>query len=332
MVLKSLYPVIFKPIPKERIWGGDKLKKLFNTETSTPIGEYWVLSAHPNGISEVVNGPLTGKTLTELIMEYPKEFLGNSSQRHQRDFPLLIKFIEAEDDLSVQVHPNDEYALQVEESYGKTEAWYILTHNGKAQIIYGHNFENKEQFRNAIATNKVKDYLNYKNIKEDELIFVPSQTLHAILAGTILIEIQQSSDVTYRVYDWERVDDKGQGRELHVDKALDVMKFTNNLMLDQNIVRITIDSNEMFKWERLVSCSYFTIDEFTIDHNVKIEQGHKGNPDILIIVSGEGIIVTNECTEGELRLKQGYTILIPSSITRYEIETVSGLKCLRTFY
>lgn len=329
MALKSLYPVIFKPIPMERLWGGGKLKKLFNTEISTPIGEYWVLSAHPNGMSEVVNGPLTGKTLTELIMEYPKEFLGDSPQK---EFPLLIKFIEAEDDLSVQVHPNEEYALQVEGSYGKTEAWYILEHNENAQIIYGHNFQNKEQFRNAIARNKVKNYLNYKNIKKNELIFVPSQTLHAILAGTILIEIQQSSDLTYRVYDWERVDEKGQGRELRLDKALDVMEFSNNFMLNQNNVRITMGSNEILKWDRLVTCQYFTVDELTIKNNAKIELGRKGNPDILIIVSGEGKIVTDNSTEGELIVKQGYTILIPGSITYYEIETVSGLKCLRTFY
>lgn len=332
MVLKSLYPVIFKPIPMERLWGGGKLKKLFNIEASAQIGEYWVLSAHPNGMSEVVNGPLTGKTLAELIKEYPKEFLGNFSLGSQSNFPLLIKFIEAADDLSVQVHPNDEYALRVERDFGKTEAWYILEHSENGQIIYGHNFENKEQFRDAIATNRVKDHLSFKDIKKDELVFVPSQTLHAILAGTILIEIQQSSDVTYRVYDWERVDDKGQGRELHLDKALDVMGFSNNFILSQNNVRITMGSNEMLKWDRLVTCQYFIVDELTIKNNAKIEQGRNGNPDILIIVSGEGKIVTDNYTEGELIVKQGYTILIPSSITYYEIETVSGLKCLRTFY
>lgn len=324
----SLYPVKFRPIPMERIWGGGKLKKLFNTATSAPIGEYWVLSAHPNGMSEVENGPLAGKTIAELIKEYPDEFLGQSPQEN---FPLLIKFIEAEDDLSVQVHPNDEYSLAVEGDYGKTEAWYIVEHSENAQIIYDHNFQNKEQFRTALEAKTVKDYLNYKHIAKDELIFVPSGTLHAILAGTILIEVQQSSDVTYRVYDWDRVDDKGNSRELHIDKALEVMDFANQSTSINHNTRATLISSEQIDWERLVTCPYFTIDELNIHQSVEIKQGHQGNPDIIIIVSGEGSLVTADGEE-QLSLSQGDTILIPSNIANYTIETTTGIKCLRTFY
>lgn len=324
------YPVKFAPIVQERIWGGSKLKKWFNVNSDAPIGEYWVLSGHPKGTSVVVNGALAGKTLVQLTEEFPEFYLGDSPQGR---FPLLIKFLEAVDDLSVQVHPDDQYAREKEGDFGKTEAWYILEHEPGAKIVYGHYFKNKEEYKLAIKEKRVRDYLRYEEIEKDQLIFIPSRTLHALLAGTILIEIQQTSDVTYRVYDWDRVDSQGRSRELHVEKAADVITYgETEIPKRTSLARYTWVETSRVKYEHLVTCPYFVIEKVWIkgeSHTMK--PGKKGNPDILVVAEGEGILDSGEGM-APLSLQRGDTVLIPGVVEKYQIYTKSGIKLLRTYY
>jgi mannose-6-phosphate isomerase len=324
------YPVKFSPVAQERIWGGSKLKECFHVHSEKPIGEYWVLSGHPNGTSVVVNGELAGQTLTELIEEYPQAYLGHSPQNR---FPLLIKFLEASDDLSVQIHPDDPYAQEREGDFGKTEAWYILDCCEDTKVIYDHSFKSKEEYLATVKEKRVSDYLCYQAIEKDQLVFVPSQTLHALLAGTILIEIQQTSDVTYRVYDWDRVDAEGNSRELHIDKASDVMtydkiqSFKGSDSKPQKLVE-----TDCVQHEHLVTCPYFVIEKVTVkEDSYRMIPGWEGNPDILIVAEGEGVLHSGEGFE-PIKLRQGDAILIPSSIREYEVRSLNEIKLLRTYY
>lgn len=323
-------PVKFAPIAQERIWGGDKLKAWFHESSTRPIGEYWVLSGHPNGTSVVMNGPLAGKTLLDLTREYPEAYLGQSPQER---FPLLIKFLEANADLSVQIHPDDAYAQKHEGDFGKTEAWYVLDCREDATIIYGHTFSNREEYERAVREKRVREYLKHRPIAKDQLILVPAQTLHALLAGTMVIEIQQTSDVTYRVYDWDRVDANGKGRELHVAQAGDVMLYgqqTSPVQAEQT--RYPLKQTRGLLHEHLVTCPYFVIEKISLhDQDYSLSLGKKGNPDILIVADGEGVLRFGQ--EGEtLVLRKGDTLLVPATLEEYQLQSQSGLQLLRTYY
>ncbi|GMA56345.1 hypothetical protein GCM10025858_08480 [Alicyclobacillus sacchari] len=173
-----MWPVKFTPVAMPRIWGGHALKSMFGVQVDDPIGEYWVLSGHPNGMSVVADGPFAGRTLAELTKEYPTAYLGHSPQGR---FPLLIKYLEAESDLSVQIHPDDEYAREHEGDFGKTEAWYVLDAKPDGTVNYGHTFPDRETYLRAVAEGKVRDYLTYQPIQQGDLVFVPARTLHALL-------------------------------------------------------------------------------------------------------------------------------------------------------
>jgi mannose-6-phosphate isomerase len=323
------YPVKFTPIPQKRIWGGSKLKEWFRVEEEGPIGEYWVLSGHPNGMSVVMNGEWAGKTIDELITEHPDSYLGQAPQKR---FPLLIKFLEANDDLSVQVHPDDDFAQTIENDYGKTEAWYILDCEKDAHIVYGHKFESEGAYHQAIEEQKVADSLTYRKIDKDQMVFVPSRTLHALLAGTIVLEIQQTSDVTYRVYDWDRVDEQGQGRELHVDKAADVMVYREQSGQKAQQLPKKLVQMEKVQHELLVSCPYFTIERLSINNELyPATLGKKGNPDILIVTEGEGELESQNGCE-PVRLRRGDTLLIPSDISKYSVRTNTHIQLIKTYY
>jgi mannose-6-phosphate isomerase len=331
----SLYPLKFTPIPQERIWGGSRLKSLFHAETDKPIGEYWVLSGHPSATSIISNGDFAGKSLNDILAEYPQAYLGSSMQDR---FPLLIKFLEAEDDLSVQIHPNDTYGLAHESDYGKTEAWYILDSKPGGEIIYGDTFTSKSQYLQAVAEHNIKPFLKRLPVAADDFVHVPSQTMHALLAGTTLIEIQQTSDVTYRVYDWDRVDSSGKGRELHIDKAADVMLYgraNTEQDISTNTKRFAIMVTDDVKHEHLVTCPYFTIEKIALkggsyDMNI----GKTGNPDILVAADGEGLLEWKDSSgvKTNLSIASGDTLLIPSTISHYTITSNQKLKVLRTFY
>jgi mannose-6-phosphate isomerase len=331
----ALYPLKFTPIMQERIWGGSRLKSLFHVETDKPIGEYWVLSGYPSAKSIISNGELAGKSLNDMIADYPEAYLGSSKQER---FPLLIKFLEAEDDLSVQIHPNDEYGLKNEGDYGKTEAWYILDSKPGGEIIYGDTFTSKAQYLQAVEDHDIKSFLKRLPVAADDFVHVPSQTMHALLAGTTLIEIQQTSDVTYRVYDWDRLDNTGKSRELHIEKAADVMLYgqPNTVQDSQTDKRhYVIDTTPNAIHEHLVTCPYFTIEKITLAGGIFTGQlGKAGNPDILVVASGSGMLnwLDDQGAEASLPIQNGDAILIPATIAAYTLSSKKKLNVLKTFY
>lgn len=309
------YPLKFSPVVKTRIWGGDKLPRMFGVKRKEPVGEIWTLSDHPSGPSVCLNGPLRGKTLSEIVAAYPELYLGNPWSGTR--FPLLIKFLHAKRDLSVQIHPDDEYAAAHEGDFGKTEAWYILDAEPGARVIHGHTFADRKQYYRAIEQKRVKEYLKYRDVKKGDLIFVPSRTLHALLKGTTVIEIQQSSDVTYRVYDWDRVDENGNPRQLHIDKAADVMRYGESGTSPDPLPE-TIHSGVGYDHRRLCQCPYFSIEQLDLKTSdpVTLSPVQTGNPEVLIAAEGKGELV---CGSERLPLKQGDTVLIPGDAKRYAV-------------
>jgi len=217
MILK-LKPQFFK-----KVWGGNKLKNVYNYDCSDKTGEAWGISGHKNGSSTILNGIYKGKTLRELYNSN-RELFGNYKTD---EFPILIKIIDAMDDLSIQVHPGDDYARKYEDSLGKTECWYILDADKDTNIIIGHKTKTIDEFKKFVADNDFESVLNKFPINKEDTFYIYSGTIHAICKGTLLLEIQQSSDVTYRLYDYNRLSE-GKLRDLHLDKALDVIKFPDN--------------------------------------------------------------------------------------------------------
>ncbi|SFU79920.1 type I phosphomannose isomerase catalytic subunit [Alicyclobacillus macrosporangiidus] len=324
-------PVKFQPVPVARLWGGHRLKSWFGVDTDEPIGEYWVLSGHPNGMSVAASGPFAGMTLAELVEQYPSVYLGHSPQPR---FPLLIKFIEASQDLSVQVHPDDAYAQRVEGDFGKTEAWYILECPPDGRVIYGHQFRSQADYREAVEAGRVQEKLRWRPIQPGQVVFVPAGTLHALLAGTIVVEVQQTSDVTYRVYDWDRVDANGNPRPLHVDKAADVLNFDPDDPAAQTHPEAANPDASAAgvpaPWRRLVTCPYFTMDHVHLDTGtLPVESGRAGNPDILIAMGGSGRL---SWPGGDMSIRRGDTVLLPATLTQYTVVNDDRLELLRVFY
>ena len=225
---KTLYPLKFDPILKDKIWGGQKLKTLLNKASDLPnIGESWELSDVEGDTSVVRNGALKGNSLKELLEHYQANLIGNKNYKvFGNKFPLLIKFIDAKEDLSIQLHPNDELAAKRHNSFGKTEMWYVMQADKDANLIVGFNQKmNAETYLEHLEAKTLTQILNFDKVKEGDTYFIEVGRVHAIGAGVMLAEIQQTSDITYRVYDWDRVDDQGNARELHNDLAIDAFNF-----------------------------------------------------------------------------------------------------------
>ncbi|MTW85193.1 mannose-6-phosphate isomerase, class I [Virgibacillus dakarensis] len=216
-------PIFLKPVLQERIWGGSKLSTLYGYEIpSDKTGEAWVISAHDNGPSMITNGPLAGKTLADAWKEHGELF--NKRKDNKEAFPLLVKILDADDDLSVQVHPDDQFAREVEDQpYGKTECWYVLHAEPGAEIVLGHHAKSKEELASRMNNGEWDKLLEYVSVKAGDFIYVPSGTIHAIGKGIVILETQQSSDITYRVYDYDRVGADGHKRELHLERAKEVI-------------------------------------------------------------------------------------------------------------
>ncbi|APD06091.1 mannose-6-phosphate isomerase [Flavobacteriaceae bacterium UJ101] len=294
-----IYPMRFIPIPKIRIWGGNKLKEIFYKDFSqTKIGESWEISTIENDVSIVSNGILKGKTLQELLEKYKECFLGNKNyKRFGNQFPLLIKFIDAADDLSIQVHPNDELARKRYNSFGKTEMWYVMDVEDNANLILGFNQNlSKERYQEILNEGSIEKYLNYEKVKKGDSFFVEAGLIHAIGKGVMIAEIQQTSDLTYRVYDWNRKDVDGNERELHTDLALDALKYeqTNNCKI------IKKESN-------LVDSEYFIVNKFDVAQNGLIRNLLDIDSFIIYMIV-EGDIKLN----GNIILRKGETILFPA--------------------
>lgn len=295
--MSKLSPVKLSPAFKDYLWGGTKLKEKYNKKSDLEIvAESWEMSCHKDGQSTVISGDYKGKTLTEYVEEIGKELLGEKAQKFDY-FPLLIKFIDAKDNLSIQVHPADDYALRVEGEYGKTEMWYVLEAEEGAYLYYGFNRDiTKEEFSQRIKNNTILEVLNKVNVKSGDVFFIDAGTVHAIGAGLMICEIQQNSNTTYRVYDYDRRDKDGNARPLHIEKAIEVSKLTK-------APEITKSDDDI-----LASCEYFTVKKAMVngEKTLKVDESSFVS---LIIVDGAGKI---RLGEDELLAEKGDSIFVPA--------------------
>lgn len=298
-----MYPIKFENLYYERIWGGKGLEKFRNNVPDGVIGESWDIACHKNGTGTVINGELKGKKFDEIIEEYGDKLLGRKMDL--KEFPLLIKLITAADKLSVQVHPNDEYANRVEKDSGKTEAWYVVDAEEDACLIVGTKDCDKETFKKALENGELDKYLNKIPVKKGDFFYVQSGLVHAICEGVLIAEIQQSSDTTYRVYDYNR------GREIHVEKALDVIDFS---LEGKNSKGITIN-NDNYDKAYLCLSEYFTIQKYDIKTSVK-EESDEERFYLFTCVEGDGVI---KSSNGEEKISMGDSIFIPATLGEYEL-------------
>ena len=308
-----LYPLFFKPIAKERLWGGSKLKsylkKPFNGEG---IGESWELSAVAGDESVVSNGFLQGKELKDLIKIYKSDLVGRSVyDRFGNDFPILIKYIDAKKDLSVQLHPSDQLAKARHNSFGKNEMWYIMNADPGAKLIAGFsNDTDQNEYQQCLESNKIESLLHYETVKSGDTFFIQTGTVHAIGAGILLAEIQQTSDVTYRIFDWNRKDKDGNTRELHTTLALDAIDFSKR---DKNKVTYDQKTNER---NVMVNSPYFKTDIIPIDGEVRISMDDLDSFVVLMAVDGDHNILVNNTA---YQLPFGSTVLIPACLKAFTI-------------
>ena len=300
-------PLFLQSVMQEKIWGGTHLRDVFGYDIpSDHVGEYWAISAHPNGVSTIKNGRYAGQTLDVLYAEH-RELFGN---RQEPVFPLLTKILDANDWLSVQVHPDDAYGLEHEGELGKTECWYIIAAEPGAEIIYGHNAKSKEELRQQIESKDWENLLTKVPVKAGDFFYVPSGTMHAIGPGILILETQQSSDTTYRVYDFDRRDDQGNKRELHIQQSLDVMNLGN----PENSVPATVKTLQL-ESTCLTSHSFFTVYKWKLSGLVDFKQSA---PYLLCsVLSGNGTMTIDSriyC------LKKGEHFILPNDVTDWEID------------
>lgn len=319
-----LYPLKFEPIYKSTVWGGRNIGKRFGRILPEgKIAESWEISCRDEGISVVANGPLKGKTLQYLMETFKDELLGSKVYRSSPTwFPLLIKIIDANDKLSVQVHPDDTYAKANNEENGKTEMWYVIDAKPGANLIYGlANGTGKQEFLDAIAQKNITGVLNYVPVKPGDSFYIPAGTVHAILDGILIAEIQQNSNTTYRVYDWDRIGPDGKGRQLHLDRAIDCIDFG---FKPGGSVPPEAKSCGSYTIKTLSHNRFFTVEELETDGSCNLS-----NPcgfAIIMAVDGSGAIDT---ASGSETLTAGETVLIPAAIRDYRLN--GTLKILRTY-
>lgn len=302
-------PLFLKPVFKERIWGGTALETQFGYNIpSNQTGECWAISAHPNGPSIIENGPFAGMSLDELWKKQP-ELFGNQTGEV---FPLLTKILDANADLSVQVHPEDEYAKVHENGdLGKTECWYILDCKEGADMIFGHNAKTKEELIQQINEGKWNELLRRVKIKPGDFFYVPSGTIHALCEGTLVLETQQSSDTTYRVYDYDRRDTEGNLRELHLEKAIDVTTVPHQ----ETGVTPKVEEREYAAVTTFVESEFFSVYKWTVDGKASFTAD--GQYLLVSVINGEGALLH----EGEsYQLKKGTHFILPVGFGEFELE------------
>jgi mannose-6-phosphate isomerase len=323
----KLYPIKFKPVLKEKIWGGNNLSDFINKKFNPDIkiGESWEISGLEPDISIVSNGFLKGNTLQEIVEIYMGDLVGDLVfEKFGLDFPLLIKFIDATEMLSIQVHPDDEIAIQRHKSYGKTEMWYILKAAEGTQLINGFkSTTEKKAYLDALADGKIEHLLNYEIAHPGDVFFIPPGRVHAIGSGIVLAEIQQTSDVTYRIYDWGRTDNAGNPRELHTELALDVIDFSETR--DAKVI-YQIKKNETCD---LVECQYFKTNLLEFDKIIEKDYIHIDSFIILICLQGNfHIDYGNEKKE---KVEVGESILIPAILKNILLIPSGSVKILEVY-
>jgi mannose-6-phosphate isomerase len=305
----KMYPIQFEPILKERIWGGEKLKTVLNKPIVSKItGESWELSTVEGDVSVIANGELKGKSLTDIIDESPNEILGTAvHKRFGKQFPLLFKYLDAREDLSIQVHPNDELAKKRHNSFGKTEMWYIMQADTDSRIIVGFKEKsNANEFSESLRNKTLLSLLDDVKVKEGDVFFLETGTVHAIGAGLVVAEIQQTSDITYRLYDFDRVDAQGNTRELHIDLALEAINYNK-------IDTYRTYNKNINKSNVIVDCPYFTTNFIPLDGKEVVTKAGDSFT-VYMCVDGEFEL---ECNAVTYKYKKGDTLLIPAAIPNF---------------
>ena len=301
-------PLFLKPLFMYRIWGGTALRDKFNYEIpSENTGECWAISSHENGDCEITNGKFKGMTLSNLWSNH-KELFGNMPGDK---FPLLTKILDANDNLSVQVHPDNEYAKENENGeLGKTECWYIIDCDDDAEMIFGHNAKSKEELEYMVSNNKWSDLLRRVKVNKGDFFYVPSGTIHALCKGTLVLETQQNSDTTYRVYDYDRVDSNGNKRDLHVDKSIAVTTVPHvENKSDYNIIE-----NDNFKLTTFLSNEFFSV------HKLDVFSEYSSTQDkpfeLYSVIDGSGKLVSNT---HEYSLNKGDNFILPNNFGEFKL-------------
>lgn len=322
-----LYPLKFKPLYKDYIWGGRNLEKLGKVLPEGIVAESWEISCHPDGVSVVDNGDFEGMTLPDLIKKYGKQLVGNSlPEKDIEKFPLLIKLIDANDKLSVQVHPEDEYAQTHENGeLGKNEMWYVISAKPGAKLVYDVNPDTtKASFSQAVKDGKIESCLKFVEVFAGDVLNIPAGLVHAIGEGIVLAEVQQNSNTTYRVYDYERVDKSGNKRPLHIDKALEVIDF-NSADRKEKYTGLEVKLNSSSLKNYKVANKYFSVELYDIQG--KIEEIADGSRFyIFIFTEGEGEII---CQTMKVKIKAGESVLIPASMGVYTLQ--GNFKALKAY-
>ncbi|WP_298494261.1 type I phosphomannose isomerase catalytic subunit [uncultured Algibacter sp.] len=310
----SLYPLKFNPVYSYRIWGGNKLKTILNKQyEENSIGESWEISDVKDNETEVSEGRLKGKTLKDLIREFKGDFVGKSVyESFGEDFPLLIKFIDAKTPLSIQVHPSNELAKKRHNSFGKNEMWYVMQAEKDAELIVGFNQDvEKKSYQEHLNSSTLSDILNIEKVTNGDTFYIPTGRVHAIGAGVLLAEIQQTSNITYRIYDYDRVDAKtGEKRELHTEMALDAIDY--NFYPDYKTQYTIIDNIS----NKLVHSPYFKTNIISVSK--KITKDYSKVDSFVIYMCVEGNLEV-ACGNKMYSLKMGETLLIPAIIKQLDI-------------
>ncbi|MCJ8013289.1 class I mannose-6-phosphate isomerase [Paenibacillus sp. KQZ6P-2] len=307
------YPLQFQPEFKERVWGGRALEQFGLTPPKGHIGEGWMIADHPNGTTSVVNGELAGQGLDQIREQLGKEWFGSKgfSEKNGR-FPLLIKLLDCNDNLSVQVHPTDDYEGLPKGELGKTEMWYVLDAKPDAKIIYGlKDGVTRESMKEALENGTVMDTLREVSVEAGDTFYIPAGTVHALCAGVVVAEIQQNSDTTYRIYDYDRPGLDGKPRELHIEDSLNVTAFEGS-----GATTMKTDSLAAGEWLQLAKSPYFIVEKGIVNGSWSLETTPESFT-ILVICDGSGTLSWNN---GSLEYKAGQCFLLPANLGSYSLE------------
>jgi len=324
--MSTLYPLKFKTIYKDKIWGGQKIRTYLHKDFGDlpNCGETWEVSGVKSDVSVVADGALAGQSLADLVEQFKGDLVGQAVyERFGNTFPLLVKFIDANEDLSIQVHPNDELAKKRHNSFGKTEMWYVIEADPGASLIAGFNQEVNEQvYVDKLNSGHLTDILNREEVKAGDVFFLPAGRVHTIGKGLLIAEIQQTSDVTYRIYDFDRVDDQGHKRKLHTQEALAAIDYKKypNYRTDYEP-----QTNEPVQ---LVQCPYFTTN--VLDFTEGVTRDYAAFDSFVIHVCLEGTYEL-KFAEQTYQLQMGDCLLLPNTINQVELTTTSGFKILESY-
>lgn len=325
--MKELYPLKFKPVFKEVIWGDQRLRTELSKDipTDRKIGESWELSAVKDNYSVVRNGFLAGNSLPELIEVYMGDLVGEKIfDTYGEQFPLLFKFIDANDVLSIQVHPGDELARTRHNDNGKTEMWYVIAAEEGAELISGFNREiDKETYLHHLKNNTLPEILNHEKVQSGDVFFLPAGRVHAIGAGILLAEIQQTSDITYRIFDWNRVGKDGKPRQLHTDQALDAIDYK---YYGDYKTHYELKKNEA---STLVQCNYFTTNILELDKPQQRDLIELDSCVVYMCMNGKVEITYND--ENTIELEKGETLLVPAVIEHLAYKPHPSVKLLEVY-